>query len=78
MSMFLNRDELLELSGCHHRRKVADWLTAAGYRFEIGADGWPRVLRAAVEAKLLPTAAKRTMMKTEPDFTAYGTSKKAA
>lgn len=78
MSLFLSRDELMEFSECHRRQKVIEWLTQAGYRFEIAADGWPKVLRAAVEAKLLPSGAKRTIKKTEPDFSAYGTPKKAA
>lgn len=78
MSLFLSRDELIEFSGLQQKQKVAAWLTATGYRFEIGADGWPRVLRAAVEAKLLPSTAKRTLKKTEPDFSVYGTPQKAA
>jgi len=78
MSLFLSRDELIEFSACQQRRKVIAWLTEAGYRFEIAADGWPKVLRAAVEARLLPAHAKRTLKKTEPDFSVYGQTEKAA
>lgn len=78
VSLFLSRDELIEFSECHQRSKVIAWLSAAGYRFEIAADGWPKVLRAAVEAKLLPAGTRRTLKKTEPDFSVYGTPKKAA
>lgn len=78
MSLFLTRDELIEFSECHQRGKMIAWLTQAGYKFEIAADGWPKVLRAAVESRLLPTGAKRTLKKTEPDFSAYGSPQKAA
>jgi hypothetical protein len=78
MALFLSRDELAEISGRKQRGKIAEWLTANGYRFDIAADGWPRVLRAAVDAKLMPTSGKRTMQRKEPDFSAYGTSTKAA
>lgn len=78
MSLFLSRDELVEFSGCQRPGKVAEWLTGAGYRFEIAADGWPRVLRAAVESRLLSDQGRRTVRKTEPDLSAYGSPKKAA
>lgn len=78
MSLFLTRDELVEFSGCQRPGKVAEWLTGAGYRFEVAADGWPKVLRAAVESRLLPSSGRRTLKKTEPDLAAYGASKKAA
>lgn len=78
MSLFLSRDELFELSGCKRRSNVSIWLTANGYKFDVAADGWPRVLRAALDAKLMPTDSRRTMRRTEPDFTVYGTPKKVA
>lgn len=78
MSLFLSRDELIEFSECHHRGKIIAWLTSAGYKFEIAADGWPKVLRAAVEARLLPAGTRRTLKKTEPDFSVYGQTEKAA
>lgn len=78
MSLFLSRDELMELSGRKQRSKVADWLVGNGYKFDVAADGWPKVLRAAMEAKLMPTNSKRTMRKQEPDFSAYGQTTKAA
>jgi hypothetical protein len=74
----LSRDELTELSGYAQRGKVAAWLTGNGYKFEIAADGWPRVLRAAMEAKLMATTGKRTLRKSQPDFSAYASPKKAA
>jgi hypothetical protein len=74
---FLSRDELRELTGRHHRSKVIEWLQQNGYRFDEAADGWPRVLTAAVEARLMPTARQRKP--TQPDFSVYGaTPKKVA
>lgn len=74
--MFLTRDELRELTGRHQRGKVAAWLRENGYRFELAADGWPRVLSAAVEARLMPAARQRKP--TEPDFSVYAASPKKA
>lgn len=69
--LFLNRDELRELTGRRQRLKVIAWLTTSGYRFEVAADGWPRVLRAALEARLLPQDRRRVAPKSEPDFSVY-------
>lgn len=78
MGLFLTRDELAEMSGRKQRGKIAAWLTANGYRFDIAADGWPKVLRAAVDARLMPGAGKRTIHHREPDFSVYGKTTKAA
>jgi hypothetical protein len=78
MSLFLTRDELVELSGAKQRSRVALWLRGAGYRFETAADGWPRVLRAAVEARLMPEAGRRTVRSQEPDLSIYGPPSKVA
>lgn len=76
MSMFMSRDQLRELSGKHRRSCVIRWLRENGYRYDEAADGWPRVLVAAVEARLMPSARQRKP--TEPDFSAYGPSPKKA
>ena len=78
MTFCLSRDEVIELTGRKRRAGAIAWLTQNGYRFDVAADGWPRVLRAAVEARLMPSAGKRRMAGQEPDFSAYGTPKKAA
>jgi hypothetical protein len=75
---FLDRGELFGLSGRKQRSKVIEWLQGNGYRYELAADGWPRVLRAAVEQRLMSEPGRRRVSKVEPDFTAYGTPKKAA
>lgn len=78
MKMFLTRDELMDLSERKQRARVASWLIENGYKFDVAADGWPKVLRAAVEARLMPSAGKRTIKKSQPDFSAYEPTKKAA
>lgn len=77
MSLFLSRDELMDLTGRKIRSKVIAWLTENGYKYDVAADGWPKVLHAAVEARLMPSASKRKT-KVQPDFTAYESPKKAA
>lgn len=69
MTLCLSRDELIDLSGYKRRSKVASWLTERGYKFEIAADGWPRVLRAAIEQQLMPKgAARKAHSRTEPNW----------
>jgi hypothetical protein len=75
---FLDRVELHGLSGRKQRSKVIEWLQGNGYRFDTAADGWPRVLRAAVEQRLMAEPGKRRLAKAQPDFTAYGSPQKAA
>ena len=50
--MFLTDAELIALTGYQRPAFVIRWLSQYGYRFEIAANGWPRVLRAVVEARL--------------------------
>lgn len=76
--MFLDRAELTGLTGYRQRGKVRQWLTENGYQFEIAADGWPRVLRSAVEARLMPATRRSKMSANHPDFSIYGAPKKAA
>lgn len=70
MSLFLTRDELMDLTERKQRAKVAEWLTENGYRFDVAADGWPKVLRSVLESRLSPHR-KRQPTRHEPDFSAY-------
>jgi len=68
MSAFLlTPDEVEELTGSPQRRKQMAWLRENGYAFEVGADGKVKVLRAAVEARMMPSAG-RARTKTEPNL----------
>lgn len=51
-SLCLSIAELQELSGWQRRHKVTEWLRDNGYKYQVGRDGWPRVLRSAVEQRL--------------------------
>jgi hypothetical protein len=50
--MFLTPDELKSLTGYVRPSAQIRWLRTRGYRFEIGGDGLPKILRSAVLAKL--------------------------
>lgn len=49
---FLTRPELIELTGYSVRGKQVEWLRSNGWPFEVAADGGPRVLRAAMLARM--------------------------
>ena len=50
--MFLSHDELVELTERKTKATQIAWLKANGFRFVIGANGHPKVLREHVQAKL--------------------------
>jgi hypothetical protein len=49
---FLTPDELADLSGLERPSAIKRWLADNRMPFLEGADGWPRVLRAAMLARL--------------------------
>jgi hypothetical protein len=63
----LTRDEMEALTGSPQPSRQRAWLTDHGFPFEDGLDGRPRVLRAAVEARMMPSSARRRA-KTEPNL----------
>lgn len=67
-SLRLSVAELCELAGCRSRRKLFAWCAENGIPAVPDAAGRPCVLRAAVEARLLPKGATRTPKRTEPDL----------
>jgi len=50
--MFLTDEDLTELTGYQRPAPIRKWLDKHGYRYEIARNGWPRVLKIAVEARL--------------------------
>lgn len=52
MSMFLNKMEIIELTGIKQFEKQRKWLTERGYIYDISVDGRLVVLRAHIEKKL--------------------------
>ena len=53
MSLFLSRDELIELSGYRQSAAQQRWLTDRGWRFEVGGDGRPKVARAEHDRRMV-------------------------
>lgn len=50
--MFLKRQEIIELTGYKYRNKQIRWLAEHGYKFDVAADGSPKVLVAFIEGML--------------------------
>lgn len=48
MIMFLTKNELHELTSYKYKTKQIMWLRTRGYKFEIAANGHPKVLREYV------------------------------
>jgi hypothetical protein len=65
----LSPADVEELTGTPRPRLQMDWLGAHGFRAEMGRDGKVKVLRAAVEQRMMPSGT-RSKAKTEPDLTA--------
>ena len=67
--MFLDKSELIELTGYKRPSSHMRWLASNDYPFEVGADGYPRVLTSLVEKRLgsLITSPQR---KNKPRFAA--------
>lgn len=55
MSIFLTRDEVIELTGRKQRLKQIEQLCFLQLPFVLDALGWPKVLRRAVERELALT-----------------------
>jgi hypothetical protein len=66
-AFLLTPAEVEELTGTPRPRLQMEWLGANGFRAELGRDGKVKVLRAAVEARMMP-AGTRTKAKTEPNL----------
>jgi hypothetical protein len=67
-SLRLSRDELAEVSGSRQRARQVAWCRANGIPVTEDCMGRPVVLRAALEAKLMPKGGTRTAARTEPDL----------
>ncbi len=52
MSLTLSRAELVELSGRQRPDAIRRWLDAQRIPYLDGADGWPRVLQAIIQARM--------------------------
>lgn len=68
MGYTLTPAEVVELTGSPQRGKQLAWFKSNGIPAEVGQDGKVKVLRAAVEARMMP-GPTRTRAKTGPDLT---------
>jgi hypothetical protein len=66
-AFLLSPAEVEELTGSPQRRKQMKWCRENGYAFEVGQDGKVKLLRAAVEARMMP-GHSRHKAKTEPNL----------
>ena len=60
--MFLDRKQIFDLTGYKQRGKQIQWLRENGFKFAVGADGYPRVLISAIEGVM-----GRDSRRTKPD-----------
>ena len=51
-TMFLDKEQLKELTGYARPTSQMNWLARNDYPFEVAADGYPRVLVTLVEKRL--------------------------
>ncbi len=58
--MLLTQEELALITDLVQPAAQIRWLTDHGWRFEIGASGRPKVLRAERDRKMLGSAAQKT------------------
>lgn len=65
--MFLTATQRAELTGARQKDGQIKWLTDNGFRFTVAASGWPVVLVAEVEGKMLSPEARKKRA-AEPDF----------
>ena len=65
----LNQAELEELTGSPRGKRQLQWLQQHGIPAVFGQDGKVKVLRAAVEAKMMPSKGRPAgTTRTEPDL----------
>lgn len=50
--LFLTGEELAGLSGRKQKARIREWLDAEHIPYIVSADGWPRVSRAVICARL--------------------------
>jgi hypothetical protein len=52
MSLFISKEEIIELTGSKQISKQREWLATHGYAFDIRVDGSIVMLRSHIEQKL--------------------------
>ena len=77
--MFLNRNEIYQLTGYKIPSAQIRWLQKNGILFRVGADGYPRILLSEVEFQMLShtKSNKHLSVQETPNFEALYGKKKA-
>lgn len=68
-AFLLSPDEVADVTGAKRRAAQLEWMMQHGIPAEVGQDGRVKVLRAAVQARMMPVAL-RQRAKTEPNLAA--------
>jgi hypothetical protein len=69
MSIFLDDDDVIQLTGYTKKSKQVEWLDKRHWSFEISRLGKVKVLRKYAEMKLgIPIDHNTNSISTEPDF----------
>jgi|GEM_PF-958298 len=73
-SFLLTKHELKDLTGWEDVKRQMEWLVTHGYPFDVGGDGFPKVLRLAVIQKMLGSlGSEQAFSKAqEPNFAILG------
>lgn len=67
--LFLNNEEICDLTGFKLATAQCRWLTDNGYPFDVNHSGKPKVLRSYLEQRLCPAAISSRGFE-EPNFEA--------
>ncbi len=70
MALFLQRNELKELTGYSRPSAQRRWLYSHNYPYEIAGDGYPRVLLECVTRRLGVNSAPSLPKAIKPNFAA--------
>ena len=65
--MFLTWTEISELTGYKYKKLQIKWLLSRGYKFEVSANGSPKILKTYVE-QILGGKLKYKAKQSQPDL----------
>ena len=74
--MFLDREQLIDMTGFVNCQKQCDWLAQNGYSFDVRSDGRPNVLVEQVRRRQLAKYVSRTESKPGIDLSWLKTGEK--
>jgi len=66
--LLLSKHEVKDLTGWNEVKRQMEWLNAHGYSFDVGGDGFPKVLRQHVINKLIGMSSGAFSKRVEPNW----------